>query len=160
MVGLSTSTEVPVEPGVHMQVVPSRSARSAPQLLPSLQPAPSREDRPASQQDQLLPSSLQPAHSEVDTAPATLPRQSSVARRIFERVRLLRHGNRVSDEGELEKQVAMHRDSELHASSKLSHQGQQGPPLRAAAAPPPEDGGRLPRQLLLGNGKFRQAHWT
>ena len=81
-----------------------------------------------------------------------------MARRIFERVQLLRHGNRVSDEGELEKQAAMHRDGEQRASSHLSHHGQPGAPLHAAAASPPEVAGRLPRQLLIGNGEFRQAH--
>ena len=83
-----------------------------------------------------------------------------MARRIFERVRLLRHGNRVSDEGELEKQAAMHKDSEQRASSNLSHHGRLGAPLHAAAASLPEDVGRLPRQLLLSNGEFRQAHWS
>ncbi len=81
-----------------------------------------------------------------------------MARRIFERVRLLRHGNRVSDEGELEKQVALRQGSEQHASGSLPHQGQQGAPLHAAAASPPEDGSRLPRELLAANGAFRQAH--
>ena len=94
----------------------------------------------------------------MDSAPDSQRQQSSVARRIFQRVRLLRHGNRVSDEGELEKQAAMHKDSEQRASSILSHHGQPGAPLHAAAASLPEDVGRLPRQLLLGNGEFRQAH--